>query len=45
MHVSKSSFHVMALKCFLCFQEIDNSWKKLISAKFLMVARNPVTKG
>lgn len=26
-------------------QEIDNSWKKLISAKFLMVARNPVTKG
>ncbi|KAK3604467.1 hypothetical protein CHS0354_007171 [Potamilus streckersoni] len=26
-------------------QEINNSWTKMIQAKFVMVARNPVTKG
>ncbi|XP_060582768.1 acyl-coenzyme A thioesterase 9, mitochondrial-like isoform X1 [Ruditapes philippinarum] len=25
-------------------QEIDNEWKRILDAKFLMVARNPVTK-
>lgn len=26
-------------------QEVDNEWQHLLNAKFLMVARNPVTKG